>query len=151
MNKKKLNEDFGILSNEELQQANDISAALALINKENIVSEIEPLEAKKFIVEKNKDIKALSTKASFEEKNEFELDEIANQADQAFYDLMDIALNTQGKGCGDIASSAQNFLNIKLNARLAKTEAKFKKMNYDLQTKYPDRKICRGNSLFIVG
>ena len=133
MNKKKLNEDFGILSNEELQQANDISAALAIINKENIVSEIEPLEAKKFIVEKNKDIKALSTKASFEEKNEFELDEIANQADQAFYDLMDIALNTQGKGCGDIASSAQNFLNIKLNARLAKTEAKFKKMNYDLQ------------------
>ena len=133
MNKKKLNEDFGILSNEELQQANDISAALALINKENIVTDVEPLEAKKFIVEKNKDIQALSSKASFEEKNEFELDEIANQADQAFYDLMDIALNTQGKGCGDIASSAQNFLNIKLNARLAKTEAKFKKMNYELQ------------------
>ena len=64
-----------------------------------------------------------------------ELDEIANQADQAFYDLMDIALNTVGKSCGDIASSAHNFLNIKLNARLAKMDAKLKKMNHELQVK----------------
>lgn len=132
MNKKKLNEEFNILTNEEIQCSNDIAQALALINQEGCIND-DPLEEKKFIVEKNKDIKALTSKASFEEKNEFELDEIANQADQAFYDLMDIAINTQGKACGDIASSAQSFLNIKLSAKLAKADAKFKKMNYDLQ------------------
>ena len=48
---------------------------------------------------------------------------------------MDIALNSVGKSVGDISSSAQNFLNIKLNARLAKMDAKFKKLNHELQLK----------------
>lgn len=134
MGRKKLNEEFNVLSNEEIQQSNDIAAALALINQENIITETEPLEAKKFIVKQNEELKQL-TKSGLVEKNDAELDEIANQADQAFYDLMDIALNTQGKACGDIASSAHNFLNIKLNARLAKMDAKFKKLNHELQVK----------------
>ena len=134
MGKKKLNEEFNVLSNEEIQQSNDIAQALALINQENIFTETEPLEARKFIVKQNEELKQL-TKSGMIEKNDAELDEIANQADQAFYDLMDIALNTVGKSCGDIASSAHNFLNIKLNARLAKMDAKLKKMNHELQVK----------------
>ena len=132
MGKKKLNEEFNILSDEEIKQCNDIQSALELINSENIITEVEPLEAKKFIVQKNDDLKNL-TKANMEEKEDIELDEIANQADQAFFDLMDIAVNTQGKACGDIASAANSFLKIKLDSKLAKMDSKIKKMNLEIQ------------------
>lgn len=134
MANKKLDKEFNILSNEEIQECSDIQNALELINKENIITELEPIEQKKFIVKKNEELKNL-TKTELLDKDSFELDEIANQADQAFTDLMDIALNTTGKSVGDISSSAQNFLNIKLNARLAKIDAKFKKLNHELQVK----------------
>jgi len=132
MGKKKLNEEFNVLSDEEIKQCNDIQSALELINSENIITEVEPLEAKKFIVAKNDELKDL-TKLTLEEKEDSELDEIANQADQAFFDLMDIAVNTQGKACGDIASAANSFLKIKLDSKLAKMDAKIKKMNIEIQ------------------
>lgn len=128
---KKLNEEFNILSNDVIEQCSDLQNALELINKENIITNIEPIEAKKFIVKKADTINDV-TKASLEEKTDVELDEIANQADQAFYDLMDIAINTSGKGCGDIASAANSFLNLKLNAKMAKIDSKMKKLNYEL-------------------
>lgn len=131
---KKLDSEFNVLSAEEINQCTDIQNALELINKENIITELEPIEQRKFIVKKNENIKDL-TKSELKEKEEIELDEIADQADQAFTDLMDIALNSVGKSVGDISSSAQNFLNIKLNARLAKIDAKFKKLNHELQVK----------------
>lgn len=134
MPNKKLDSEFNVLSAEEINQCTDIQNALELINKENIITELEPIEQRKFIVKKNENIKDL-TKSELKEKEEIELDEIADQADQAFTDLMDIALNSVGKSVGDISSSAQNFLNIKLNARLAKIDAKFKKLNHELQVK----------------
>lgn len=147
MNKKKLNKDFDIISEEELKQANDISAALALINSENVISEISPIEQKKFIVEKNKDLLQSKSKLSLEEKNDLELDEIANQADQAFFDLMNIAINnTQySRSCSEIAATAQSFLTIKLNSRIAKAEARFKKLNYDLQLKKFEASLHKNN------
>ena len=132
MGKKKLNEEFNVLSNEEIEQCNDIKNALELINKENIITEVEPLEAKRFIVKQNEELKEL-TKSGMVDKEDGELDEIANQADQAFTDLMDIAVNTTGKSCGDIASAANNFLKIKLDSRIAKLDAKFKKLNIEIQ------------------
>lgn len=144
-NKQKLNEEFNILTNEEIQQSSDISKALALINKENIVTDIDTVQVKKFYVEKNKDLQNQLLTNS-EEKDNLELDEIANQADQAFVDLMDIALNTQGKGCGDIASAANSFLNIKLTARLSKMENKMKKLNYELQVKKFEASVAKSNS-----
>lgn len=132
MGRKKLNDEFNVLSNEEIEQCNDIKNALELINKENIITEVEPLEAKKFIVKQNEELKAL-TKSGMIEKEDGELDEIANQADQAFTDLMDIAVNTVGKSCGDIASAANSFLKIKLDSRIAKLDAKFKKLNIEVQ------------------
>lgn len=134
MANKKLDSEFNILSDEEIKQCTDIQNALELINKENIITELEPIEQKKFVVKKNENIKDI-TKTELKEKEEIELDEIADQADQAFIDLMDIALNSVGKSVGDISSSAHNFLNIKLNARLAKMDAKFKKLNHELQVK----------------
>lgn len=127
---KKINEIFGVLSDEEVERCHDLQNALELINKENIVTGLEPIEAKKFIVKKNENIDL--TQSDLKNKEDAELDEIANQADQAFTDLMDIALNASGKSCGDIASAANNFLNIKLNTRIAKMDAKMKKLNYEL-------------------
>lgn len=135
MTNKKLDDEFDILSDDEISQCTDIQNALELINKQNIITEIDPIVSKKFIVEKNKDIKELSTKKSLEEKTEFDLEEISNQADQAFSDLMDIAVNTVGKSCAEIANAAQSFLTVKLNAKMAKMESKYKKLNYELQLK----------------
>ena len=131
--KKTLDEQFNTLSAEDIETSDSLQQALALINQENVVSEV-PVDLKKFIVSKKEEAKDLSNLTD-EQKNDKDLDEIANQADQAFYDLMDIAINTQGKACGDIASAAQSFLNIKLNAKLAKTEQKYKKINQEIQMK----------------
>ena len=144
-NKQKLNDEFNILTNEEIQQSSDISQALALINKENIVTDIDTVQVKKFFVEKNKELQN-QLLTNTEEKDNLELDEIANQADQAFDDLMNIAINTQGKACGDIASAANSFLNIKLTAKLSKMENKMKKLHYDLQVKKFEASIMKANS-----
>lgn len=132
MARKKLDEEFNVLSEEEIKQSNDIQTALTLINQEHVITETDPIEAKKFVVKQNEELKAL-TKSGMIEKDEAELDEISNQADQAFTDLMDIAVNTTGKSCGDIASAANSFLKIKLDSRIAKLDAKMKKMNIELQ------------------
>lgn len=129
-----IDNELNIMTNEEIEQCDDLQKALALINKEQVVPESVALVKKQFIVEKNKDIKDLS-KLSMDEKNDVELDEISNQADQAFYDLMDVAVNSTGKACGDIASAAQSFLSIKLNAKMAKTELKLKRMKQELDEK----------------
>lgn len=128
---KKLDEEFNVLSNDDIKQCSDLQNALELINQENIITEIEAPEPKKFVVQKNSNISNL-TKTSLKEKDEEELDEISDQADQAFYDLMNIAINAPGKACGDIASAANNFLTIKLNSRLAKMEQRMKKLTYNL-------------------
>nr|DAV04675.1 MAG TPA: hypothetical protein [Caudoviricetes sp.] len=128
---KKLDEEFNVLSNDDIKQCSDLQNALELINQENIITEIEAPEPKKFVVQKNSNISNL-TKTSLEKKDEEELDEISDQADQAFYDLMNIAINAPGKACGDIASAANNFLTIKLNSRLAKMEQRMKKLTYNL-------------------
>ena len=75
-----------------------------------------------------------------------ELDEIAKQADTAFYDLMDIAVNSSGKACGDIAASAQQFLNIKLQTRLSKTELKLKRMKQELDEKKYSSSLDKNNT-----
>lgn len=129
-----IGDNLNILSNDELESCDDLQKALALINKEQVVPDELVIKKKEFIVEKNKDIKDLS-KLDINEKTDSELDEISNQADQAFTDLMDISINSTGKACGDIASAAQSFLNIKLTAKIAKTELKLKRMKQELDEK----------------
>lgn len=129
-----IGDNLNILSNDDLEACNDLQKALALINKEQVVPDELVIKKKEFIVEKNKDIKDLS-KMDINEKTDSELDEISNQADQAFYDLMDVAVNSTGKACGDVASAAQSFLNIKLSAKMAKTELRLKRMKQELDEK----------------
>ena len=71
MANKKLDSEFNILSDEEIQQCTDIQNALELINKENIITELEPIEQRKFIVKKNENIKDI-TKSELKEKEEIE-------------------------------------------------------------------------------
>lgn len=128
---KNISNEFDILNIKDINDNPDLQNALELINTENIITDINPLNQKKFIVDKNKDLNI----KDFHDKSEYELDEISNQADQAFEELMNIAINTAGKACGDIASAANNFLNIKLNTKLAKMDNKIKMMNYELNKK----------------
>lgn len=134
MSKKNLDEEFGTLSIEEIESSDSLQKALALINQEGVVSDVPEPEIKKFVVEKKKEAKELS-KMTNEERTDYELDEIADQADQAFYDLMDMALNTPNKVAGDFASAANSFLKIKLDSKLAKMDAKYKKLNQEIQLK----------------
>lgn len=134
MAKKSLDEEFGTLSVEEIETSDSLQKALALINQEGIVSDVPEPELKKFVVTKKEEAKELA-KMTDEEKSEYELDEISNQADQAFYDLMDIAINSTGKVAGEMASAANNFLKIKLDTKLAKIDARYKKLNQEIQLK----------------
>lgn len=129
-----LNEQFNVLTNEEITESNDIQKALELINKENVVAEIDIKPVKKFIVEKNDKLKEIIDSTLPEEQTDAELDEIANQADQAFYDLMDIVVGVSvpHKGTAEMAGAAHAFLDIKLKSKIAKTELKLKKMKQEL-------------------
>lgn len=114
----------------------DLANALDIINKEHVINEQPAFEPKKFLVPANEEIKELKNQlANQEEKTDLELEEISNQADQAFYDLMDIVLTagTATKGVSDTASAAQAFLQIKLNSKLAKEELKLKKERQKLE------------------
>jgi hypothetical protein len=132
-----LNEQFNVLTNEEITESNDIQKALELINKENVVAEIDIKPVKKFIVEKNDKLKEIIESTLPEEQSDAELDEIANQADQAFYDLMDmvVGVSVPHKGTAEMAGAAHAFLDIKLKSKIAKTELKLKKMKQELDEK----------------
>lgn len=129
-----IEDELNILSNDEIENSSDLQKALDLINKEQIIPEATALVKKNFIVKQNNEIKDLS-KMDLEERTDVELDEIANQADSAFQELMDIAINSSGKACGDISAAAQQFLNIKLQTKLSKTELKLKRMKQELDEK----------------
>ena len=127
-----IDEELNLLTNDDIEQCSDIQKALELINKEQVIPESKALVKRDFIVKENENLKKELANLPEDERNDAELDKIADQADSAFYDLMDIAVNTTGKACGDIASAAQQFLNIKMQAKLSKTEMKLKKMKMDL-------------------
>lgn len=131
--KNPINESLNVLSNEEIETCNNLQQALELINKESVIPDTLKQPKREFIVTKN--IDDLNLKSSdLITKNDAELDEISNQADQAFLDLMDIALNSN-KSIPTIAMAAQAFLALKLNAKIAKTDAKLRKMKQELDEK----------------
>lgn len=130
-----IDEELNLITNEEIEQCSDIQKALDLINKEQVIPEAKALVKKDFIVQSNEDLKKELENLPEDEKNDVELDRIADQADSAFYDLMDIAVNSSGKAVGDIAAAAQQFLNIKMQAKMSKTELKLKKMKMELDQK----------------
>lgn len=130
-----IDNELNLITNEDIEQIDDLQQALNIINKEQVIPEAKALVKKDFIVKSNEELKKQLANLSEDEQNDVELDKIADQADTAFYDLMDIAVNTSGKACGDIAAAAQQFLNIKMQAKMSKTELKLKKMKMELDKK----------------
>lgn len=130
-----IDNELDLITNEDIEQISDLQQALDIINKEQVIPEAKALVKRDFIVKENEKLKKELANLPDDEKNDVELDKIADQADSAFYDLMDIAVNTSGKAVGDIASAAQQFLNIKMQAKLSKTELKLKKMKMELDKK----------------
>jgi len=135
--KNKVNELFNVPSNDEISGLSSLSTALSIINEAGAVSDPEEFEPKKFIVQKKEESKELAS-LDFYEKVDAELDEIAEQADSAFQEMMDIALNTTGKAAGDIANAARSFLETKMATKTAKLEKKFKMLNMQLQQRKQD-------------
>lgn len=131
MVRKKVDDFFNVPTNDEISGLSSLSNALDLINQTNAVTQSEPVEQKKFIVKKKEELKELIG-LDFYEKIDSELDEIANQADSAFEEIMDIAINAPSKNVGEITSAAQRFLETKLSAKTAKLEKKFKMLNMEL-------------------
>lgn len=127
-----IDNELDLITNEDIEQISDLQQALDIINKEQVIPEAKALVKRDFIVKENENLKKELANLPDDEKNDVELDKIADQADSAFYDLMDIAVNTSGKAVGDIASAAQQFLNIKMQAKLSKTELRLKKMKMEL-------------------
>lgn len=133
MTRKKIDDIFDVPSKEDIEGLSSLSTALSLINEAGAISdETKNPEPKKFIVQKKEEAKALA-KVDYYEAIDDDLDEIAAQADSAFQELMDITVNSTGGKVGDIASAAKNFLDVKMNAKMAKLEKKFKMMNLELQ------------------
>lgn len=130
-----IDEELNLITNDEIEQCSDLQKALDIINKEQVIPEAQALVKKNFIVKSNENLKKELANLPEDKQNDAELDTIADQADSAFYDLMEIAVNSSGKACGDIAAAAQQFLNIKMQAKLSKTELKLKKMKMELDQK----------------
>ena len=130
-----IDNELNLISNEDIEQISDLQQALDIINKEQVIPEAKALVKRDFIVKENENLKKELANLPDDEKNDVELDKIADQADSAFYDLMDIAVNTSGKAVGDIASAAQQFLNIKMQAKLSKTELRLKNIKMELDKK----------------
>ena len=135
--KNKVNELFNVPSNDEISGLSSLSTALSIINEAGAVSDPDEFEPKKFIVQKKEESKELAS-LDFYEKVDAELDEIAEQADSAFQEMMDIALNTTGKAAGDIANAARSFLETKMATKTAKLEKKFKMLNMQLAQRKQD-------------
>jgi len=134
MPRKKMDDFFNVPSKEDIEGLSSLSSALSLINEAGAITPDEDTAPRKFIVQKKEEAKDLA-KIDYYEAVDEDLDEIANQADSAFQEMMDIAVNTTGGKVGDIASAAKSFLEVKMNAKMAKLEKKFKMMNLELQTR----------------
>ena len=119
-----LDEEFNTLTDEQIAESEDLQKALALINKEHIIS---PLQGKKKIepeemfpkVESKVPVSSSSNSvdASISQLlEEPELDQIASDADVAFKMLMTEVSGASPKCMAEIASTAERFLTARLQA-----------------------------------
>ena len=130
-----LDEEFNTLTDEQIAQSEDLQKALALINKEHIIS---PLQGKKKIepeemfpkVEPKVPVASSSNSsdASISQLlEEPELDQIASDADVAFKMLMTEVSGASPKCMAEIASTAERFLTARLQAIQTKVDNRSKR------------------------
>ena len=130
-----LDEEFNTLTDEQIAESEDLQKALALINKEHIIS---PLQGKKKIepeemfpkVESKVTVSSSSNSvdASISQLlEEPELDQIASDADVAFKMLMTEVSGASPKCMAEIASTAERFLTARLQAIQTKVDNRLKR------------------------
>ncbi len=130
-----LDEEFNTLTDEQIAESEDLQKALALINKEHIIS---PLQGKKKIepeemfpkVESKVPVASSSNPvdASISQLlEEPELDQIASDADVAFKMLMTEVSGASPKCMAEIASTAERFLTARLQAIQTKVDNRLKR------------------------
>ena len=130
-----LDEEFNTLTDEQIAESEDLQKALALINKEHIIS---PLQGKKKIepeemfpkVESKVPVSSSSNSvdASISQLlEEPELDQIASDADVAFKMLMTEVSGASPKCMAEIASTAERFLTARLQAIQTKVDNRLKR------------------------
>lgn len=130
-----LDEEFNTLTDEQIAESEDLQKALALINKEHIIS---PLQGKKKLepeemfpkVESKVPVSSSSNSvdASISQLlEEPELDQIASDADVAFKMLMTEVSGASPKCMAEIASTAERFLTARLQAIQTKVDNRLKR------------------------
>lgn len=130
-----LDEEFNTLTDEQIAESEDLQKALALINKEHIIS---PLQGKKKLepeemfpkVESKVSVSSSSNSvdASISQLlEEPELDQIASDADVAFKMLMTEVSGASPKCMAEIASTAERFLTARLQAIQTKVDNRLKR------------------------
>ena len=67
-----------------------------------------------------------------------EMDEISKESDNAANDLIDLAMNVETKHTAEIASAAERFKNMRLEAQKAKINRKMKMMDMQLKERRLD-------------
>lgn len=129
-----LDEEFNTLTDEQIAESEDLQKALALINKEHIIS---PLQGKKKI-EPEEMFPKVESKVPVSSSNsvdasisqlleEPELDQIASDADVAFKMLMTEVSGASPKCMAEIASTAERFLTARLQAIQTKVDNRLKR------------------------
>lgn len=130
-----LDEEFNTLTDEQIAESEDLQKALALINKEHIIS---PLQGKKklepeemFPKVESKVPATLATNTTdisiSQLLEEPELDQIASDADVAFKMLMTEVSGASPKCMAEIASTAERFLTARLQAIQTKVDNRLKR------------------------
>lgn len=130
-----LDEEFNTLTDEQIAESEDLQKALALINKEHIIS---PLQGKKklepeemFPKVESKVPAALTTNTADTSISQLleepELDQIASDADIAFKMLMTEVSGASPKCMAEIASTAERFLTARLQAIQTKVDNRLKR------------------------
>lgn len=130
-----LDEEFNTLTDEQIAESEDLQKALALINKEHIIS---PLQGKKKLEPEEMfpkveakvpaTVKQDTTDAAISQLlEEPELDQIASDADVAFKMLMTEVSGASPKCMAEIASTAERFLTARLQAIQTKVDNRLKR------------------------
>lgn len=130
-----LDEEFNTLTDEQIAESEDLQKALALINKEHIISPLQgkkKLEPEEMFPKVESKVPATvptdSTDASISQLlEEPELDQIASDADVAFKMLMTEVSGASPKCMAEIASTAERFLTARLQAIQTKVDNRLKR------------------------
>lgn len=101
------------------------------------------------IAEFDKITSALPAVKGLGEKSDTELDSIADKANQAYEDLMDLGMNVESRYSGRIFEVAGGMLKTSLDAKVAKMDKKLKMIELQLRKEKQD-KDSKGDDANIV-